>query len=767
MTVSSAVRKAGPFNGNGVTTVFPFSFKVFDKTNVSVVFANALGVGSTLTLDSDYSVTLNADQNNNPGGSITYPITGLPLAQSYTLTLLGALAYTQPTDITNSGGFYPSIIEDALDRAEIQIQQLAEIGTRAIQVPPADGSTSVLPAAGARAGTVIGFDSNGNLVLLPVPASVGAGDLRTDTFISSLLPNPLGWPTFVAGTTTSLTLSRAPGTIDNTVTHFDAGYQGKDQVSTLVGAVLTYTAPIPVGTERVYVTTGTTLSVNYPGTNEANVLDFGADLTGATDSTGAFLAAIGTGKPVVAPEGIFKTGAITWPSGSRFRGMGNGTLIVPVAGFSALAFWSTQNAGSDIELHNFAMNLPVATFPNSVPLFCNPGDRIYVHDLYIQEGGTIGLYSNGLTNSIQERVVVQKAATVGIIMQTGADCTIRDCAVSNIAQSHGISVQDSSTVIVSECRASTVGGFGITMQRCVNSQINSSRTHNSTLEGITAGGDGGDNVDVYGNLCTWDSGVSQDFGMSIAANGNGGTFRIRFRGNTIRGCGKSGIALAGDSTAGWSVLSCEVSENTIIDSNQLGLGPVNGGGAGVILYGSFCTGHRVANNTFIDSGGGKLNYGVFETQIGAGGFPSRNTFFNNSTYGQSGARVNKQGNSAEAFCQDPEQPYLSWAPATGAGSGALSAVTTLAAFYIEKQAEVDFYAEFQITNNGSAASTFTFTLPFTAAFGMGTGRENVLTGAGLVVSIAGNVATVRTVGNAYPGGTNAVIEVSGKFVRTF
>lgn len=742
--------------GNGLTTSFDFLFPVPLASELFVYYTDSNG-SRTLLASAQYTVTGIGTAN---GGSVTYPASGSPIASGTSLTIQRIVPYVQQTDLVNQSGYYPNVVENALDYLTMQTQQLAQGQQLTLQAPLESVQENlVLPTASQRANTVVGFNAAGGVEVLPIPASVGAGDMRVEEWTDGV--------DYVSGTSTSVNLSRSYGTKANLGSIVMQGVAQDPGSYMLNGTVLTFNSVIPLGVGKIWGIGGTTLSVNAAGSIEANVVGYGADPTGVIDSTSAFVAAIGTGLPVVAPEGIFKTGAITWPSGSRFRGLGNGTLIVPVAGFSALAFWSTQNAGSDIELHNFAMNLPVATFPNSVPLFCNPGDRIYVHDLYIQEGGTIGLYSNGLTNSIQERVVVQKAATVGIIMQTGADCTIRDCAVSNIAQSHGISVQDSSTVIVSECRASTVGGFGITMQRCVNSQINSSRTHNSTLEGITAGGDGGDNVDVYGNICTWDPGVSQDFGMSIAANGNGGTFRIRFRGNTIRGCGKSGIALAGDSTAGWSVLSCEVSENTIIDSNQLGLGPVNGGGAGVILYGSFCTGHRVANNTFIDSGGGKLNYGVFETQIGAGGFPSRNTFFNNSTYGQSGARVNKQGNSAEAFCQDPEQPYLSWAPAPGAGSGALSAVTTLAAFYIEKQAEVSFYAEFQITNNGSAASTFTFTLPFTAAFGMGSGRENVLSGAGLVVSIVGNLATVRTVGNAYPGGTNAVIEVAGNFVRTF
>jgi hypothetical protein len=42
---------------------------------------------------------------------------------------------TQQTDLTNQGGFYPEVINDALDKATIQIQQLKENVDRAAKVP--------------------------------------------------------------------------------------------------------------------------------------------------------------------------------------------------------------------------------------------------------------------------------------------------------------------------------------------------------------------------------------------------------------------------------------------------------------------------------------------------------------------------------------------------------------------------------------------------------------------------------------------------------
>lgn len=153
MTISSSLRRAGPYNGNDSATAFPFEFKVFAKSDVLVTLTNVAGIESTLVLDSDYTVTLSSDQDSQPGGTVNYPVSGLPLPEGYKLTLSGNLPYSQPTDIQNSGGFYPQVVEDALDRLTIQTQQLAEEMIRAIKVGVSDSISpdELLAAVLARA----------------------------------------------------------------------------------------------------------------------------------------------------------------------------------------------------------------------------------------------------------------------------------------------------------------------------------------------------------------------------------------------------------------------------------------------------------------------------------------------------------------------------------------------------------------------------------------------------------------------------------------
>jgi hypothetical protein len=143
MTIqNTTIRKAGPSQGNGVTTVFPFTFKVFTATDILVTYLDTSGVESALVLTTNYTVSLNADQNTSPGGSVTLLVA---LATATYITLTSRLANTQTLALTNSGGFYPESINNALDRTVIEIQQLAEQASRSITIPKSSTASPLLP----------------------------------------------------------------------------------------------------------------------------------------------------------------------------------------------------------------------------------------------------------------------------------------------------------------------------------------------------------------------------------------------------------------------------------------------------------------------------------------------------------------------------------------------------------------------------------------------------------------------------------------------
>lgn len=161
MTISSEVRTAGPFTGTGAVSTFNFAFKVFQASDLLVVRQLiSTGAQTTLTLTTDYTVSLNVDQDSSPGGSIT--LVAGALATIYKLVITSDVGNLQPTILTNQGGFYPEVINDSLDRATIQIQQVAVKSGRELSAPLIDGTIDMtLPSAANRASKFLYFGASG------------------------------------------------------------------------------------------------------------------------------------------------------------------------------------------------------------------------------------------------------------------------------------------------------------------------------------------------------------------------------------------------------------------------------------------------------------------------------------------------------------------------------------------------------------------------------------------------------------------------------
>ena len=182
MTIqNTTIRKAGPSQGNGVTTVFPFTFKVFTATDILVTYLDTSGVESALVLTTNYTVSLNADQNTSPGGSVTLLVA--PATATY-ITLTSQVTNTQNLALTNSGGFYPESINNALDRTVIEIQQLAEQASRSITIPKSSTASPLLPIPAAN--NVLVWN-NAATALINLPATTGTSLVDLTSSIGSTL----------------------------------------------------------------------------------------------------------------------------------------------------------------------------------------------------------------------------------------------------------------------------------------------------------------------------------------------------------------------------------------------------------------------------------------------------------------------------------------------------------------------------------------------------------------------------------------------------
>lgn len=131
-------RLAGPFTSEGQSRL-PFGFLIFEKTDVYVATADdPEAQAKILVYGQDYSVEMNADQTATPGGTV---VLTTPIVKGNIFVVGSAVAYTQNMQLTNYSRFPPEIINEAMDRVVVQIQQLVERLGRTLSVPPTSDST--------------------------------------------------------------------------------------------------------------------------------------------------------------------------------------------------------------------------------------------------------------------------------------------------------------------------------------------------------------------------------------------------------------------------------------------------------------------------------------------------------------------------------------------------------------------------------------------------------------------------------------------------
>lgn len=189
MTINSQIRTAGPFVGTGVLVAYPFGFKVFQTSDLLLRSTSADGTITTLVLSSNYTVTLNADQDIAPGGVINL-VVALPVGTSLIAT--SNIVAIQPTSLTNGGAFFAKVIEAALDRLTILMQQLGIVGiVQALRVPEI-GGVPELPSAANRALRILSFDSLGNPLMIAGVDSGSAAALALDLASTALATKNAG-----------------------------------------------------------------------------------------------------------------------------------------------------------------------------------------------------------------------------------------------------------------------------------------------------------------------------------------------------------------------------------------------------------------------------------------------------------------------------------------------------------------------------------------------------------------------------------------------
>lgn len=130
--LDTTIRRAGPFAGDGLKDL-PFTFRIFEKTDVTVYKTESSESAEVQTLvqDVDYTVNMNPAQEAAPGGTV---ILTKALTVGEVVAVVSAVPYNQTLQLTNFSRFSPDKVMVGLDRIVAQVQQLADTLDRCIKV---------------------------------------------------------------------------------------------------------------------------------------------------------------------------------------------------------------------------------------------------------------------------------------------------------------------------------------------------------------------------------------------------------------------------------------------------------------------------------------------------------------------------------------------------------------------------------------------------------------------------------------------------------
>lgn len=173
MTVQTNTNVAS-FNGNGVTQIFPIAFKFNNDTDLVVLLVDdATGSASLLTLNSDYTVSGEGDEEGGLINVVVAPASGKRLKVTRVVDIL------QLTDLRNQGKFFAEIHEDALDLLTMIAQQHESGINSSLRVAESDPEPARIPAVAQRANKILSFDAAGNPQVV-APVTDSSTELRQD-----------------------------------------------------------------------------------------------------------------------------------------------------------------------------------------------------------------------------------------------------------------------------------------------------------------------------------------------------------------------------------------------------------------------------------------------------------------------------------------------------------------------------------------------------------------------------------------------------------
>lgn len=752
MSIASTTRKAGPYTGNGSTTVFPFSFKVFQASDLVITQTNTSGVDVVLTLTTDYTVSLNANQDSNPGGSIT--CVSAP-ASGYKITITSNVLQTQPVVLTNMGGFYPSVINDALDRLTIFCQQILEKVSRTLTLPVSVvGVSTTLPAPIAN--NLIAWNENASglqsLDAAGLASVVAFGTAKADIFSGN-------------GSTTQFTLTASPGAQNN----LDVSISGVTQkpgidYTWVSGTIITFTSAPPVGTNNVLVRylqglpqgytdsaastfiqsgTGAVSRTSQDKMRETvSVKDFGAKGDGVTDDTAAITTAISAsvavGKSLFFPAGTYITSG-----------------IAAITNMSLVGEGATQTI---IKLKN-STNSGLITSSSS-----------NIDDVYISN---IRFDGNSSNNSAGDTLTIKGARPTFInvqVINSAGNGIVTDWNSSNGARVTGCCGFFSNIIIDSSQQSGWIhnGASDCHFENILI--IDAGLKTNNTYYGIHLVSGSGNGR--FFNLHPWNRNATTNVPLAsvyVASNGNNFT-NCHFEGGTtsliIAGSGNTFAACSAYAPRGTHTVSISGIVNTLQMALGLGAASSNPTYKGVLL-------NSTTNNILdLNNSGGGCTLGAVDFTGDSGqnnvrlvGWQATGSAYTGTPNAATEVSVFVSGPAGTIFVQNAAIAWTATTPTITSGTGTFTTVSA-AGRYQQSGKKVFFTVKVTITTNGTAASYVVIPLPVAPNTSTGfavSGRADGVSGKALQAKMVGSNLNVFNYDGTYPGANGEILIVSGSY----
>ena len=160
MTISTTTIK-NSYSGNNSTTEFAYTFPINTTSEITVIERSATGT-ETVKSEGTGSTNYGIVDNGASGGTIT--MVTAP-ASGTTLLIRRNTSFTQETDYVANDPFPAETHEDALDKLQMQNQELEEELNRSLKISRTNSMTSTefTTSASDRASKILAFDSSGEL----------------------------------------------------------------------------------------------------------------------------------------------------------------------------------------------------------------------------------------------------------------------------------------------------------------------------------------------------------------------------------------------------------------------------------------------------------------------------------------------------------------------------------------------------------------------------------------------------------------------------